>query len=159
MELIDAGPDREELLLDLMAEFYASEHLVYDREVASRALRDLWTHPVFGRIYFIAVEGEPVGYVALTFGFSLEFQGRDALVDELYIREGSRRLGLGSACLQKLDDICRAEGVRALHLEVDRGNLMAKAWYHRMGFEDHNRHLLTRWLIPPANSGVAPKHG
>jgi ribosomal protein S18 acetylase RimI-like enzyme len=91
-------------------------------------------------------EGEPVGYLVLTFGFSLEFHGRDALVDELYVRDAHRGRGAGSACMAHVEELCRDEGVRAVHLEVDHVNLRAKALYHRRGYEDHARHLLTKWL-------------
>lgn len=146
MELIEAQARDEPLLLHLMREFYTIEKLNYEATIASGALNDLWAHPVFGRVYLIEEAGEIVGYVVLTFGFSLEFHGRDALVDELYVREAFRRRGLGSECLRKLDGICRDDGIRALHLEVDRTNVPVKEWYHRMGFADHDRHLLTKWL-------------
>ena len=133
-------------MLALMQEFYAIEHLRYQVEVAQRALRELWSNPAPGRVYLIHTENGVAGYVVLTFGFSLEFHGRDALVDELYVRESHRGQGLGAACLQWVEDVCRAEGIHALHLEVDHANLRAKELYHRVGYRDHDRHLLTKWL-------------
>lgn len=39
---------------------------------------------------------------------------------------------------------CREAGVSALHLEVARKNTAAQGFYRRLGFEDHDRYLMTR---------------
>ncbi|HEX5726541.1 MAG TPA: GNAT family N-acetyltransferase [Longimicrobiaceae bacterium] len=141
------GESDEELLLELMQEFYAIEHLPYRESVARAGLRELWHNPALGRIYLIHADDAVVGYVVLTFGFSFEFRGRDALVDEFYVREAHRGGGLGTACLGWVEDVCRAEGIHAIHLEVDHINTRAKELYHRVGYQDHDRRLLTKWLV------------
>lgn len=129
-----------------MREFYAVEHLKFDEEVARRALRQILSHESFGRVHLVSVGGEVAGYVVLTFGFSLEFHGRDALIDELYLRESFRGRGLGKASLLFVEEVCREEGIKALHLEVDRVNARAQAVYRQAGYRDHDRYLLTKWL-------------
>ncbi|HVR96304.1 MAG TPA: GNAT family N-acetyltransferase, partial [Thermoanaerobaculia bacterium] len=97
----------EDLLLELMQEFYIIEHLPYDEQVACRALKELWSHTHLGRIYLIHSEGKAAGYLVITFGFSLEFHGRDAMVDELYLREAFRGRGLGRESLELVEAVCR----------------------------------------------------
>ncbi len=87
-----------------------------------------------------------VGYLAVTLGFSLEYRGRDAFIDELFIEPGSRGLGLGREALEIAERYCRECGVRALHLEVERHHQSAFELYRRTGFEDHDRYLMTKWL-------------
>ncbi len=87
-----------------------------------------------------------MGYVVLTFGFSLEFKGRDAFVDEIYFRESHRGRGLGRQAIDLLVETCRSLGVRALHLEVGRENDSALEFYKRNGFVNHGRSLMTRWI-------------
>lgn len=94
----------------------------------------------------ILLENEVAGYAVLTFGYSLEFHGRDAFVDELYLRNEYRGQGIGKRALEFLTEVCVAEGVSALHLEVERSNTQAQAVYRKFGFEDHDRYLMTRWL-------------
>jgi GNAT superfamily N-acetyltransferase len=94
-------------------------------------------------------DGAAAGYVVLTFGYSLEFNGHDAFVDELYVEEGHRGKGLGGLAVRLAEDTCRTMGVRALHLEVDRENHRARAVYEKAGFEDRDNHLLTKRLAPP----------
>ncbi|HEV7906436.1 MAG TPA: GNAT family N-acetyltransferase [Pyrinomonadaceae bacterium] len=135
-----------ELLVELMREFYACEHLEFDERTARAALEQILRDRRFGVIQLIRVDGAAAGYLVLTFGFSLEFGGRDALVDELYLRENFRGHGLGKASLVLAESVCREEGIRALHLEVDRVNTRAQALYRQAGFRDHDRYLLTKWL-------------
>jgi len=99
-----------------------------------------------GRIYSIKCDDEYVGYSVLTFGFSLEYFGRDALIDELYIRADYRGKGIGSRYLKFIENICKDENIFALHLEVSKINTKAQELYRRMGYKDHNRYLLTKWL-------------
>jgi diamine N-acetyltransferase len=136
----------KETLLPLMADFYAHEKLTFDEAFAARALLGLLKNEIHGQVFLIKVEGKVVGYAVLTFGYSLEFGGVDAFVDELYLCEAYRGQGLGKAALEFLAQTCAALGVRALHLEVERANQRAQAVYRQFGFVDHDRYLLTKWL-------------
>ena len=129
-----------------MREFYEIEHLRYDPDVARTALRELWANPALGRVVLVRSGERVAGYLVLTFGFSLEFHGRHALVDELYVREPCRERGAGTLSLAFVEELCRTEGIHALHLEVDRANEPAQRLYHRAGYQDHDRYLLTKWL-------------
>jgi len=135
-----------ELLIELMREFYAIEHLQFDEGTARRALGEILRDRRFGVIHVIRVGEEAAGYLVVTFGFSLEFRGRDAFVDELYLRENFRGRGIGKASLELAGAMCREEGIYALHLEVDRMNTRAQEVYRQAGFRDHDRYLLTNWL-------------
>jgi ribosomal protein S18 acetylase RimI-like enzyme len=142
-----AGRNSLEQLLALMAEFYAGEALPYDEALARKGLDLLFTDESLGRAWFIEVEGECAGYLVLAASFSLEFHGRDAFVDELYVRPAYRGRGLGTHALERAMAECRALGIHALHLEVDHDNPQARALYERLGFVDHDRHLMTKWLL------------
>jgi ribosomal protein S18 acetylase RimI-like enzyme len=82
----------------------------------------------------------------LTIGFSFEFHGHDAFIDELYIDQVHRRRGFGRQAVAFLEEKAREIGVKAVHLEVDRGNDPAFELYRRVGYEDHDRFLMTKWL-------------
>jgi ribosomal protein S18 acetylase RimI-like enzyme len=86
------------------------------------------------------------GYVVLTLGFSFEFRGHDAFIDELYIEPAYRRRGYGREAVRFLEEQARKMGANALHLEVDYGNDPAMELYRRSGYQDHNRFLMTKWL-------------
>ncbi|MCP4369735.1 MAG: GNAT family N-acetyltransferase [Deltaproteobacteria bacterium] len=102
--------------------------------------------PSLGRAWLIYDAHEPIGYVILTLGYSLEYHGRDAFVDELFIKAGHRGQGVGRKVMQFVEAEAGKLGINALHLEVEYANKRAQALYHKMGFEDHKRYLLTKWL-------------
>jgi diamine N-acetyltransferase len=97
-----------------------------------------------GHVWLISYEGEAVGSLVLTLGYSLEYGGRDAFIDEVYIRESHRGQGIGQHALTFAENVCRSLGVRALHLEVERENTTAHGLYRKAGFVDHDRYLMTK---------------
>ena len=118
----------------------------FDEGEVRAALDKFLGHADLGRAWLLWLGERPAGYVILTLGYSFEFRGRDAFIDELYIEPEFRRRGLGRRALEFLEEKARASGVNALHLEVDRGNDRAMELYRRSGYENHGRHLLTKWL-------------
>lgn len=140
-------------LLTFMQEFYAESGYPLEAAAARSALQALAGDPGLGRVWMILHDGQPVGYVAVAFGFSLEYLGRDAFIDDFYIRPAFRHRGIGGRVLARVLGSCRNLDVRALHLEVERGNRPAQALYRRHGFRDNDRQLLTLRLAP-ARAGV-----
>ena len=78
----------------------------------------------------------------LTLGYSLERGGRDAFIDELYVRREWRGHGLGSLAVAKAEAAARRLGVHAVHLEVDVTNDRARRLYRRLGFALRQRYQL-----------------
>jgi len=141
-----AGPADLEAIHVLRREFYAEDDSPWGEGPARAALEALLSEPERGRVWIATDGATAVGFVVLTFGYSLEFHGRDAFVDELYIRPTHRRRGLGAAALRILEEACRDRDVHALHLEVLAANEPACALYRRWGFSEHGRQLMTKWL-------------
>jgi ribosomal protein S18 acetylase RimI-like enzyme len=133
-------------LLEMMREFYAQQEMRFDGPAASGALARALSNPELAQIYLIFRGTELAGYFALTFCFSLEFQGRFALLDEIYVREPFRRQKLGKAVVAFAEDLCRKDGVKALRLEVGRENQGAQALYRAAGLKEDERNLMTKWL-------------
>ena len=146
LKIIPAEAADIELLVVFMRDFYEHEALQFDEPAVCHALQQLLANPFLGRVFLLEFDGEKAGYTVLTFGFSLEFHGRDAFVDELYIVASHRGHGIGKQALNFLAEICRTEGLAALHLEVERANLIAQEVYRKQGFKDHDRYLLTKWI-------------
>jgi GNAT superfamily N-acetyltransferase len=133
-------------LLEMMREFYGQQQMQFDEVAASHAVTRALNNPDLAQIYLIFRGTELAGYFALTFCFSLEFHGRFALLDELYLREAFRRQKLGNAVVAFAEDLCRKAGVKALRLEVGRKNQGAQSLYRAAGFKEDERNLMTKWL-------------
>lgn len=133
-------------LLPLVEEFHGLEKLPFDSQMDREVLLQLLIDNRLGQIILAVWEGETAGYTIITFGFSVEFRGRDAFIDELFVRPHLQGRGIGTRLLELAAEGCRAAGVKALHLEVDHTNSRAQALYTQFGFKDNQRYLLTRWI-------------
>ncbi len=143
-----AGPPDRPALVKMMEEFYAEAGTAFDAKKTADAFDEILRDDTIGRVWILECDGTAAGYVILTFGFSLEYGGRDAFVDDLFVRAGHRGRGLGRAAIETVFEECRRRRVRALHLEVARANVAAKELYRRFGFIDHAHHLMTVDLRP-----------
>lgn len=141
-----AGPADQAILMPMVRELHRHEHLPPPGHEVEAAMRALLADDGLGCVLIAEQAGRPVGYTVLGFGYSLEFHGRDAFVDELYVAEAARGSGTGSLLLDAAEMACRARGIKALHLESGHGNPRATALYARRGFRAHERHLMTKWL-------------
>jgi diamine N-acetyltransferase len=141
-----AKPDDLPRVLRLMQDFYEETDAVFHADAAGRAVAALTNDPSLGRLFLIETDAGTAGYVVLTLGFSLEFLGRDAFVDELFVATPHRGRGLGLLALRFLETIAAELGVAALHLEVGSDNEAALGLYRRAGFEDRRHRLMTKLL-------------
>ena len=120
----------------------------FDEPAVREVLRVFLASPELGQAWVFLDEETPIGYIVLTFGYSFEYHGRDSFIDELYIEPQYRRQGIGKRAMQFVEARARELGVNAIHLEVDQGNDPAAELYRRVGYDDHARFLMTKWLKP-----------
>ena len=135
-----------EILVGFVAEYYALDGHTFEEGRVRAALETLIRDESLGRLWVIGDGAMPVGYAVLTFGFSLEYGGRDAFVDEVFIQEPYRGKGWGRRAMEFAEEAARNLGVRALHLEVTRANARARTLYESLGYQEHDRPLLTKLL-------------
>ena len=65
----------------MVGELYTFDHIPFDEHVTCVALGALLQEPAAGQVWLITDGADPVGYLVVTFGYSLEFGGRDAFID------------------------------------------------------------------------------
>lgn len=143
----DASTDDLNLLVALMREMQLDDpwSCEFTEEIARQAAGQLLEDASLGRIWMICVAQDVVGYIVLTFDYSLEFRGRCAWVDEFFVRKKYRGKGIGSRALELFAERVRELGARTLHLGVRRGN-PAINLYRRAGFKEHDACVMTKWL-------------
>lgn len=142
LKLRAASPANLELLLPLVRAYHAFEQIDRSEVQRADAVRTLLTDDRLGGIWLLVPGDDAVGYLALTYGYSIEFGGRDAFIDEFYVDETHRGRGYGRTALRMIQDIAAAAGVQALHLEVARDNLNATRLYSACGFQARGRFQL-----------------
>ena len=141
-----AAPADLESLVGFMHALYAHDQIAFDEQVARQGLAQLVADESLGRVWLIAVDEVAAGYIVLTYGFSLEYHGRDAFIDEFFVGAEWRGRGVGLRALEFVADFCRTEGIAAVHLAVAHANARALHVYRRFGFEAHERYIMTKWL-------------
>jgi GNAT superfamily N-acetyltransferase len=133
------------LLLRLILEFCQVDSHQYNEERVRTALEPLLRCDDHGVVWMI---GEPPeGYAVVTWGYSLESGGEEALIDEIYLR--SRGEGIGSRALQAIIDDCRARGCKRMFLETESHNQRVRRFYARAGFETDDSVWMSRPLDRP----------
>lgn len=121
------------------------EGIAIDPAVLSAALERLLRDPGLGGAWLIERNGAAIGYAIVTFGYDLEFGGRDAFLTELWVDPAERDAGAGGAALDLLAPELHSRGVNALHLQVRPDN-PALRLYQRSGFVASPRITMTRRL-------------
>jgi ribosomal protein S18 acetylase RimI-like enzyme len=130
----------------LMREYLAYGHLKSDTRGAEKAMKNLLANESLGFVWLIEEDKHPVGYFVVTLGYSLEFNGKCAFLDQLHIGAGFRGRGIGKQVLGYVHEFCANQGVRALRVDVDHANIHAQNLYHKLGFKEHTRHVMSKWL-------------
>jgi ribosomal protein S18 acetylase RimI-like enzyme len=135
-----------ERLLDMMQEFNDLEDIPWSRPEVTPAVARLLGAPELGLIAHILESSTVCGYLVLTWGFDLEWNGRDAFLTELYLLPATRGRGLGRKALPLIEQLAREHGARALHLMVRPDNLAAVQLYRGAGYSSPPRTFLTKDL-------------
>jgi GNAT superfamily N-acetyltransferase len=120
---------------------------LFDETRVRSSLAELLQNPVYGLIYLISDDNRAIAYLVICFDYSLEYRGKGAWVDELFVEPEHRQQGIGAYLLDLAESASREHSAQFLHLEVGHGN-RAVELYRRRGFVDHNRYLMTKPLQP-----------
>lgn len=139
--------DDLEKLLPMARRFYADDGHAWVEEIQMRGLTMICQGDPHGRGYFITLDGQPIGYVVFAFGFSIEVGGYDCFLDEFFIEAPWRGQGLGRQALALLETEVKNLGGRRLCLEAERANSRAQQLYATSGYDQHDRQLLSKWLV------------
>ncbi|MEO1452346.1 MAG: GNAT family N-acetyltransferase [Pseudomonadota bacterium] len=140
-----AGAGDLAALEPMVAAYHDEEGIASELEHREAAIAPLLEGSPHGCVYLIGPRRAPVGYMVVTFGWSVEFGGLDGFIDELYIRPGVRGRGMASEALHALLPLLDEAGVRALHLEVSVDRPRLERFYARAGFKmRRGYHLMSR---------------
>ncbi len=137
-----AKPGDIDTTLPLIAAFHAEMGIAQEDAARRAAVAPLLDGSPHAAIYIAGPARAPIGYVVVSFGWSLEFGGLDGFLDEIYIRPGVRGRGIGSDILASLPRALAGAGLRALHLEVARADARTRGFYERMHFNARDDYML-----------------
>lgn len=137
-----ANAEHLDRLMVLVAACHEDLAIVQDDERRRESLRPLLEGIPHGAAYLIGPPRAPIGYIIVSFGWSIEFGGLDGFIDEIFIRPNVRGRGIASEVLSSLPNALRDVGLKALHLEVAREDDAATRLSRRAGFARRDKYML-----------------
>ncbi len=147
IELKEATKQDLPKVIAFIEEFYAIDQYPFDANKISQCLQALIDNNNLGKLWLICEGSRPVGYLVLSLGFSMEYMGRDAFIDDFYIQSADRNKGIGAIVMNQVISIATKMGIKVLHLEVEKHNERAKNLYLKKGFKINQRHLMNKRLV------------
>lgn len=129
-----------------MRALWEHEGIPFEERLVETPLRVLLADAALGRVWLAYVGDAVSGYAMGTWGFSTEQGGRFLLLDELFVLPAFRGTGIGRAALAFVERATRAEGGRAVRIEVAEGNEGARRLYREAGYADPRRLFLAKKL-------------
>lgn len=96
------------------------------------------------RIFLAEVDGLAVGFLSLWLFPIVCYPEPYAEVSELFVCEGYRNAGVGTALLRESIEVARVEGAAELKVNTGFRNTTAQRLYSSLGFENLCLHLWTR---------------
>ncbi|WP_353472137.1 GNAT family N-acetyltransferase [Salipiger sp. H15] len=141
--------DAEDLerLLPMVTSFQAERQHEPDEAQLTAALTPLLAGAPQGAVWLIGPRKAPVGYVVVSFGWSLESGGMTGTIDQIYVRPAVRSRGMGSEALFQLTQALRQGGVTALQMEVSREDETLRRFCRRARLQDRDGAVLMRCAL------------
>lgn len=126
-----ADLDAVAILFDAYRQFYGQ---VSDEAAAKTFLQARFEH---GQSVVLLAEsqGQAVGFTQLYPSFSSVSMARVFVLNDLYVAESARRMGVGEALLNAASDHASQLGAVRLSLTTNVQNLPAQSLYESMGWE------------------------
>ena len=98
-------------------------------------LKQLLTSSTAGAIWVAESQGALAGYLIAVLFFSVEHQGLMGEIDEFFVLPEARSGGAGAKLLQAAEQALGRRGCVRLQLQLRRGNVRARTFYERHGYQ------------------------
>jgi GNAT superfamily N-acetyltransferase len=129
VEIRRAGPSDLDTLLRLHREFCGADGHPFSEARARAGFEGLLHDDTRGVVWII---DEPGAYAVLTWGWSIEAGGSEAVLDEVFVSVPDR--GVGGALVEHVIADGARRGLARIFLETESNNEGARRLYARHGF-------------------------
>lgn len=122
-------------VVDMMREFYTSPALITNgsEEIFNTNVDNCINNSQYVEGYVFCDGDNILGYGMIAKSFSTEFGKRCIWIEDLYIKEQYRRLGIGSSFFKFIEEKYKGYLFR---LEVEKDNAKAISTYKKSGFTE-----------------------
>ena len=134
-----AGPEDLDRLIELHRQFCELDQHPFSESRVRAGFVPLLDGDEHGVVWII---DEPAAYAILTWGWSIEAGGFEAVLDEIYASR--RNAGLGAALIEHVVADARARGIARIFLETESHNERGRRLYARHGFVEDDSIWMSR---------------
>ncbi len=115
----------------------------------ARALELFVERPDIGIVWLATCDGIAVGACVVCYAISTSRGTLVAKLDDVVVRDGWQRCGVGASMLRALADRLRVQGVTRIDSACHRDNAGAWRFYERLGFKPLDEERIA-WLMGEA---------
>ncbi len=133
-------------LLELLEMQFVDHQIEFSREILRTAIDAMLGNKNLGFFLLAELGEQAVGFAAISFAWTLEYGGKTAWLDELYVLPAYRERGIGGNLVDAMLTEAKKFGCLAVDLEVEEGHERAEKLYRRKGFEMLTRRRWAREL-------------
>jgi GNAT superfamily N-acetyltransferase len=116
-------------LVELHRQFCVVDQHPFNEQRATAAFAGLLRDDRHGAVWIV---DERAGYAVLTWGWSIEAGGAEAVLDEIFVTEQGH--GIGADLIEHVIAQGREQGFVRIFLETEAHNARVRAFYERHGF-------------------------
>ena len=129
-------PEDKDKFFVMVKKFYAPPAVLHfpPDDVMLSAFDATIESPDLVRGYIFECDGKPAGYSIVSMKFETEVGGMAAWIEELFVEDEFRGLGIGHRFFEFLSEELKGK-IKRLRLEVGDENDGAKRLYENLGFE------------------------
>ena len=142
--ITDLAPEHADGFLALWADYLQFYGATLAPETTQATLARLLDTGSLMAARVALVDGVPVGFAINLHHPSTWVIGDDCYLEDLFVAQSARGLGLGRALIDDLISLARAKGWQRLYWNTDQGNARARSLYDSYAPADgHIRYRLT----------------
>ncbi len=125
----------KDVFVNMARDFYKSEAVISEIPTQNilNTFDEVTSNSPYAKAYIIEHGGEIAGYALIGITYSNEAGGLVVWVEEIFIKENFRGLGLGSEFLSYVEDEF-SDKAKRFRLEISHGNDAAPRLYERKGY-------------------------
>ena len=122
-------------LLDLLGQFALEAGTALPKQHLEAALVPMLQGIELGEIWVLENTQELIGYLVIGWGWGIESGGKEALIDEVFIKPSHRNQGHGKQLVEHALDHAKQQGAKTVFLETEKSNPESRKLYVDLGFE------------------------
>lgn len=149
MNIKVAGKDDEDKVLQLMKEFmeyYREKHPEWgsspflSREELLWSFHDALKNPQTAAFILVEEEDEPIAISSITFWYGMNMQDTVITIDDLYVKNKWRNLGVGSRIVEFVVEMGRRMGFSLIEVMLEDRDTRAEEFCKKLGFRKTENH-------------------